>query len=213
MRGGTVDAVVATLRDAGFKGDREHYDDPANSFLDQVIARARGLPILLSALTIAVATRAGLHVDGVGLPGHFIVVDRSAGELRYLDPFGGWAELSLDRLAEIVRSFGGGMLHDEHLRPVPPAEMARRMLLNLRGSYLARRRPADALWTLELEEIIDPGDPGLRLRMRSLLIGLGRYDEAERSARAELAGSAPEDVRAETEAQLEAIQQMRYRMN
>lgn len=213
MRGGTVEDVVAILVAAGFRGDREHYDDPANSFLDQVIARARGLPILLSALTVAIADRLHLPVAGVGLPGHFIVVDRSGEEPRYLDPFDGWAELTRAELAQIVLRAGGGTMTDAHLEPTPAMGMARRMLLNLRGSYLARRRPIDALWTLELEEIVASDDATVRVQRRALLIALGRYDEAERLAQAELAHAVERDVREETEAQLTAIQQMRYRMN
>ena len=162
------------LREAGFTGDRDDYDDPRNSFLHIVLERRRGLPILLSALTIALAERIGAPIVGVGLPGHFIVADRSGAEPRYLDPFGGWAELTEERCEEIVRSVAGVDLAPQHLEPVGVAAMLQRMLLNLRGAYLRRRRLADALWTLELSAIVDPDAPGVRVEQRALLIGLGR---------------------------------------
>src|SRR4051794_22044624 len=69
----------------GFQGDREHYDEPRNSMLDVVRRRGRGLPILLSAVYIEAGRHAGIAVDGVGLPGHFVV---SVGG-RLIDPFNG----------------------------------------------------------------------------------------------------------------------------
>ena len=212
-RGANSESVVAVLIDAGFAGDREDYDDPRNSFLHTVLERRRGLPILLSALTLGVARRAGVPIDGVGLPGHFVVVDRSDDVPRYLDPFDGWAELDEGRLREIVRSAGGGELASHHLEPVGIVPILRRMLLNLRGSYLRRRRLADALWTVEVEGIVVPDDPGVGIERRALLIGLGRYDEAERSARDALAGDPPGSVRARIDEQLGAIAELRLRMN
>src|SRR5450755_4022683 len=52
----------------GFAGNRERYDDPDNSMLDLVLARRRGLPILLSVVYIEVARRGGIPLAGVGLP-------------------------------------------------------------------------------------------------------------------------------------------------
>src|SRR5918911_3885577 len=56
-----------------FKGNREEYYDPKNSFLNEVIDRRVGIPITLSVVYIAVGERAGLPVRGVGMPGHFLV--------------------------------------------------------------------------------------------------------------------------------------------
>ncbi len=212
-RGATCDAIVAVLREAGFTGDRDAYDDPRNSFLHTVLERRRGLPILLSALTMGVARRVGVPIEGIGLPGHFVVADRSGGAPRFLDPFDGWAELDEGRLREIVRSAGGGELASHHLEPVGLVPVLRRMLLNLRGSYLRRRRLADALWTVELEAIVAPDDLGVGTERRALLIGLGRYDEAERSALDDLAGEPPNAVRARIDEQLGAIAELRVRMN
>jgi regulator of sirC expression with transglutaminase-like and TPR domain len=211
--GGTADAVVEVLGAEGFVGDRREYDDPANSFLHEVLRRRRGLPILLSALTVAVGERVGAPIEGVGLPGHFVVADRSGVVPRYLDAFDGWAELDEAAVAGIVRTYGGGDLTPAHVATVGTAGMVRRMLVNLRGSYLGRRRLADALWTVELEALVDPDDPMVRVQERALLIGLGRYDDAEASAVVELACDPPPDLRRETESQLRAIEDLRRRMN
>ena len=57
----------------GFAGNHEHYDDPRNSFLNDVIARRTGIPITLAVVFIDVARRAGLAVEGVNFPGHFLM--------------------------------------------------------------------------------------------------------------------------------------------
>ena len=57
----------------GFTGNRERYDDPRNSFLNEVLDRRTGIPITLAVVYLEVARRAGLHVAGVNFPGHFLL--------------------------------------------------------------------------------------------------------------------------------------------
>ncbi len=104
----------------GFAGDREHYDDPANSMLDGVLSTRRGLPILLSVVYIEVARRAGVAIAGVGLPGHF-----GAEPPLLLDPFAGGEAVEADVLRLGVR-------------PWRPHEIAMRMLNNLVAAYQRR---------------------------------------------------------------------------
>ena len=69
--------------DLGFRGNAEQYYDVANSLLPNVVETRMGIPISLSILYMAVASRAGLIVDGINLPGHFIV---RHGDV-FFDPF------------------------------------------------------------------------------------------------------------------------------
>ncbi|HKC12629.1 MAG TPA: transglutaminase-like domain-containing protein, partial [Vicinamibacteria bacterium] len=70
-------AVMALNRylfqEEGFHGNAEEYYDPRNSYLNEVLDRRTGIPISLSTVYMEVARRAGLRVEGVGMPGHFIV--------------------------------------------------------------------------------------------------------------------------------------------
>src|SRR5918911_934235 len=72
-----------------FKGNREEYYDPKNSFLNEVIDRRIGIPITLSVVYIAIGERAGLPVRGVGMPGHFVVkyAPTTAAVEIFIDPF------------------------------------------------------------------------------------------------------------------------------
>jgi regulator of sirC expression with transglutaminase-like and TPR domain len=59
--------------DLRFAGNETDYEDPRNSFLNDVLDRRTGIPITLSLLYMEVARRAGLAVEGINFPGHFLL--------------------------------------------------------------------------------------------------------------------------------------------
>ena len=64
-----VDALNQYLfSELGFSGNREQYDDPRNSCLNEVLERRTGIPITLALVYIEVARRAGLRVGRHQLP-------------------------------------------------------------------------------------------------------------------------------------------------
>lgn len=210
---GRRDGVVAALRASGVRGDARSYDDPRNSFLDQVLDRGRGLPIALATLTLAVAGRAGVPMDGIGLPGHFVVADRSGPAPAYLDPFDGWVPLTEDDCVRLVTATAGVPWQRRFLAPVGPREIVARTLANLRGSYLRRQALTDALWTVELARMVHPRDPGILREAAVLLAGVGRYADAEEAAAAYLARHPGAPDREAVEAHLAAVRDLRRRMN
>ena len=56
-----------------FVGNTVTYEDPRNSFLNEVLDRRTGIPITLALVYIEVARRAGVRVEGVNFPGHFLL--------------------------------------------------------------------------------------------------------------------------------------------
>lgn len=205
--------AVATLREAGFRGAVDDYDDPANSFLSAVLERRRGIPIALCTLAIAVARRAGETIAGIGMPGHFVIADLGGAEPRYIDPYNGWAPLAEADCAQLVTRTAGIPFQADHLRPVSERAILARTLLNLRGSYLRRGMPAQALWTVELGLIVAPGDGELSRAAVVLLAGAGRYDEAEETANAFLAARPDHPAAPAMELQLDTVRDLRRRMN
>jgi regulator of sirC expression with transglutaminase-like and TPR domain len=119
-------------------GNREHYYDPRNSFIDEVLRRGVGLPITLSVIAIEVGRRVGAPLVGVGLPGHFLV--REQGRDVYGDPF--HDGMRYDRAGVVSaweRLVGDGTPFDElHLTPVSERTILIRMLNNLRALYLPK---------------------------------------------------------------------------
>lgn len=70
-------------RELDLHGDTEHYYKVGNSLLPKVIATRRGIPLSLSLIYLFTGARAGLPIEGVSFPGHFLV--RLGSTL--LDPF------------------------------------------------------------------------------------------------------------------------------
>jgi regulator of sirC expression with transglutaminase-like and TPR domain len=137
----TVDGLSRLLFVAeGFAGNTDDYYDPANSHLDQVLDRRLGIPITLAAVLIEVGRRAGLVIEGVNAPGHFLV--RSGG--RVLDPFAGGREVPDADAA-------GAPVAGSHV-------ILARMLANLKAIHIQRRDVASLRRVLRFRTVI-PGVP------------------------------------------------------
>ncbi|MFK7895128.1 MAG: SirB1 family protein [Myxococcota bacterium] len=133
-----------------FRGNQAQYDDPRNSFLDEVLARRKGLPITLSIVYVEVARRLGFEAYGVGFPGHFLakivgVADAPEQEI-IVDVFFG-RTLSLEDCAERLKAAAGGDVpfDAQWLRPASEHEIYIRMLNNMKMLYL---RQGDGLGAL-----------------------------------------------------------------
>ncbi len=129
-------AVTAELfENRGFSGNREHYTDPENSYIDRVIERRLGIPITLSLVYMEVAQRVGLECDGIGFPGHFLV--RCGGDDGFfLDPFNGGEQLTReDLLARLDGSASNFPSIDSLLAAVTRRQILQRMLVNLCVAY------------------------------------------------------------------------------
>ena len=137
----------------GFTGNSDDYYDPANSFVDQVIDRRSGIPITLSLIYMVVGSKAGLRVDGIGLPGHFIVRFGEAGDDIYLDPFHGGRLLSRRDCERIVAGRGFAF-YEDYLKPVASTTIVSRMCRNLINAYSFRQAPTLVREYYEIERLI-----------------------------------------------------------
>jgi regulator of sirC expression with transglutaminase-like and TPR domain len=154
-----VDALGEFLfQNFGLQGNAADYQDPRNSYLNEVLDRRLGIPISLSVVYLAVAKGLGLDAQGVGLPGHFIVRVESPYGLIYLDPFHSGARLSVSDCARLVRASTGyeGDFQMEWLEPSAPGEILARMLNNLKNIYVKHGDWPKALAVLERLHITQP---------------------------------------------------------
>jgi regulator of sirC expression with transglutaminase-like and TPR domain len=113
-------------KELGFRGNSENYYDLKNALLPFVIDARRGIPSSLSLVYIFVAERAGWIIDGVNLPGHFIVRHGSV----LFDPFHGAQILSIRDCQNVFRRQNLPMEHDS-LDPVAPRLILMQVLANL----------------------------------------------------------------------------------
>ena len=156
-------AIVALnhylFQEQGFRGNTERYYDARNSYLNEVLDRRTGIPITLSTVFMEVARRAGLEVEGVGLPGHFVVRVHTTSRTLLIDPFHGGTLLSeQDCQDRLDRIFNGNVkLEPRMLRPCRRKDMLERMLRNLKAIYLRDQDRERALRVIDLLVRIQPG--------------------------------------------------------
>ena len=136
--------LAEVLHDAaGFDGDSEHYDDPANANLIDVLARKRGLPVALGILWLHVAEAAGWGAHGVDFPGHFLVALEGERGQAVLDVFHGGALLGAPELRHLLKQMEGDKAE---LRPGLLVTMSKRaVLLRLQNNIKLRRLRAGNL--------------------------------------------------------------------
>jgi len=157
-----------------FRGNKEQYDDPRNSDLDEVLSRRRGLPITLSILYVEVARQLGLEAYGIGFPGHFLakivgVSDLPEGEI-IVDPFFA-RTLGKQDCVERLRAAIGEDDPDSRqwLRPATALEIYIRMLNNLKLLYLRDGDGLSALGCFDRILVLSP-DSALEFRDRGNLL-------------------------------------------
>jgi regulator of sirC expression with transglutaminase-like and TPR domain len=138
--------------DLGFTGDEQEYYQPDNSYLHRVLERRRGIPITLGVLVVEVGRRAGVPVEPVAMPGHFLVREPESG--AYLDPFHGGVVLDEAGCEELFRSTTGAgpEVHfgDFMLPVVGPLAVLERMLANLAYACRCNADAAGLEWALRL---------------------------------------------------------------
>jgi regulator of sirC expression with transglutaminase-like and TPR domain len=163
---GDLEARVTGLcrylfHDMGFRGNTQDYYDPRNSYLNLVLDRRTGIPITLSAVALAVGSRAGLQVCGVGLPGHFVAKATDGGREVLFDPFHGGRHLSAEQCGYLVAQVTGTSFEatPEQLQPVSLGMIVLRMLTNLKIIYMRREDYPRAVLVLERLRQLSPEDP------------------------------------------------------
>jgi regulator of sirC expression with transglutaminase-like and TPR domain len=186
---GVEDRVAALndylFEDLGFHGNEARYDDPRNSFVNDVLSRRTGIPISLAVVYLDVGRRAGLQLEGVNFPGHFLVRAPSTGPHTpdlLIDVFHRGAilrEIDCQRLLE--RHAGGEVvLTAEALATADTRQTLIRMATNLKRLYVRSRSFPQALDITHLLVALDE-TATVELRDRGLLAyQLKRFPEALR---------------------------------
>lgn len=177
------------FREQGFRGNTKEYYDPRNSYLNEVLDRRTGIPITLSTVYMEVARRAGLDVEGVGLPGHFVVRIQTPGHPLLVDPFHAGTMLTeKDCQERLDRIFGGKVkMEPSMLEPCGHRDMLERILRNLKAVYIRDQDVERALRMADLLVQVQPGNAE-DLRDRGILYAaLDCYGYAARDLRSYLA--------------------------
>ena len=138
---------VYLFEELGFRGNREAYDDPQNSYLDAVLDRRLGIPITLSVVYIETGRRVGLPMFGVNFPYHFLVRCDASDEPIFIDPFECGTYLNKTQLTKRLPVVEGKPLpFSEHfIAPAEPRDILARMLRNLKRVHVNGGRLSGAI--------------------------------------------------------------------
>lgn len=129
----------------GLHGNAEHYTDPLNSYLDQVLIRRKGIPISLCIVYLLVAERVGVPVEPVALPGHFIVGCYDEEVPFFIDPYNAGLFLTVENVLGLIKASPGHPSPSvADLAPTPVREVLCRCCRNLVNHYTAANQPAQA---------------------------------------------------------------------
>lgn len=158
------------FKEQGFRGNRRDYYDTRNSFLNEVLDRKVGIPITLSIIYLDVGRRIGLPVNGVGLPGHFVVQYGAQPEPLYVDPFHAGKPLSAQDCTDRVAQIYGRELpwRESYLDVVDDLHVLARVLNNLKVIYVRKGAHELALGAVERLILLKPDVPS-EIRDRGLL--------------------------------------------
>lgn len=178
VRGTSMRPRIAALNmllfeEERFSGNHAHYDDFRNSLLNVVLDRRLGIPITLALVYIDVARRAGIVVQGISFPGHFLMRvpghepgGRGRAAARddddvILDPFDAGAELNESDCRRLLARHLGGAAEEAGfdpalLRPCTPRHMLARILNNLKRTYVEMRSFPQARQVTHLLLAVEP---------------------------------------------------------
>jgi regulator of sirC expression with transglutaminase-like and TPR domain len=173
------------FEELGFAGNVNDYHDPANSYLPDVLARRRGIPITLALVYMEIASHVGLRAEGVSFPGHFLVKLRLPQGEVVIDPFTGQSlsRNDLEERLDLVRQ--ASALRDAFdvplglfLQAAGARDIIGRMLRNLQQIHQGRGDTRRLLAVLDRQVVLDPQDWDTYRLRGDVLDGLGRTEEA-----------------------------------
>ena len=131
------------FEEVGYAGNNAQYDDPRNSYMNDVVDRKLGIPISLAVIQMEVTRRLGMPLEGISFPGHFLVRLPVDDGILVLDPYNKGRPVSAEELRDRASPHLGGHPPDDQqllqiLAPATHRMILMRMLRNLKGLYLER---------------------------------------------------------------------------
>lgn len=195
-------------------GSHSAYADADASCLNRVIEKRRGIPISLAVLYVSVCQSAGLELNGVASPMHFLSRAESPEGPLFLDAFAGRRILTY---SETVSWLGKltGLPHNTITRSLEPTDtrtIITRMLTNLKVLH-ARQENWAAAWPVQQRLVaLDPVRYSERRDLALIALRSDRPGVAVRLLNS-LLNSCPEDERELLESQIETAEQQIHRWN
>ena len=163
---GSADALVAHLHEVlfaeeGFAGDVERYYVAVNSYLPVVLDTKRGLPISLALVYKVVGELAGLSVEGINAPGHFLARVRCQKDWMMVDPFFCGEPLTREEAHQRMEKASQRVLpfDESYFAAATHSQWIARMLANLQTLFTSEGRLHDRAAMKELRKALRGAPP------------------------------------------------------
>lgn len=168
-------------KEQGFKGNKDDYYDAGNSYLNEVMDRRLGIPISLGIVYLEVARRAGIRLQPVTFPGHFLIkLQREDEEDLFVDPYNDGRLMTVEDCRHFYEQLHGTStpFSETMLAAGTKRQVVTRVLRNLKAIYLRNQDLDRALRTIELMTTVTPWDLD-QIRDRGLVhYRLGHIEQA-----------------------------------
>src|SRR4029077_7941305 len=217
-RGGLAYVTEANrylFEELGFHGNTNDYYNPRNSCLNEVLTARTGIPITLSLVYIEIARRLEKPVQGIGLPGHFIVRYDDGLYSTFIDPFHGGRLLRAEECFALAREISHIELEPDAkwLASVGKRDILMRMLRNFGAAYTSRGLTSKAIDVFSLLIRANPDSPEEYRQRGALQVQAGKMIAAKEDlARYLELAQSPED-RARAKEQIQQIHHWLASMN
>ncbi len=135
------------FQEYGFKGDKEDYHNPRNSYINKVLESKKGNPLSLSVLYMILAEKLDVPIKGVNLPEHFILAYKDEynllsvlegkelyGVMFYINPFSNGQVFGKKDVDEFLRQLNVNP-EEKYYKTCDNVQIIARMLNNLQYSY------------------------------------------------------------------------------
>jgi regulator of sirC expression with transglutaminase-like and TPR domain len=113
-----------------YNGNRDNHYDEQNHYINRVMDTRTGSPILLSILYMIVGRKINLPIQGIGLPGRFIVRFDYPQRPIYIDPFDRGRILSRIDCEQLIEN-SGRVMSAEYFTPMTVPRIMERVFRNL----------------------------------------------------------------------------------
>ncbi|MCR9201858.1 MAG: trypsin-like peptidase domain-containing protein [Planctomycetaceae bacterium] len=174
-----VDALDEMMfRQLGYRGSRFEYYSQANSYLNQVIDDREGLPIALCVLYIELGRRLDVPMEGLGLPGHFVVRIPGEGETTatFVDVFHQGKRMSRDDIETLIAD--RARMSPTYFEAQSAARIVERMLRNLLGLAEENQADDDIFRYVETLAALNSSEPEYRAKRMMIRAQTDRLSEA-----------------------------------
>ncbi len=155
--------VIRTLNyvlfeDEKFYANSEDYYNPSNSYLNSVLDTKKGIPITLSIVYIAVASRIDENMEGVNFPGHFLVNFPTPQGNIIIDPYNKGLIRTHADLKTLLKNVARNEISFDSslLVPVTKKKIIFRLLNNLKQIFQQKRDVETELHMLDRMLIVEP---------------------------------------------------------